>query len=129
MFNVGSPHERNGNRLPIRSASAVSTCSAVSLNGLSSLIGGWPKNSVKPVVIVLRKVHCVVACMICCHSHHNRSQFEWKNQKIGSKAATSGTTILWPHATWPLSCPPISIPFVKFCHWNSAVAFWIFWGI
>ena len=75
------------------------TCSAVSLNGLSSLIGGWAKNSVKPVVIVLRKVHCVVACMICCHSHHNRSQFEWKNQKIGSNAAISCLGIVPPIAT------------------------------
>ena len=48
------------------------------------------------LTIVLRKVHKVVACMICCHSHHRRSQFEWKTQKIGSNAATEGFCMVVP---------------------------------
>lgn len=50
--------------------------------------------------------------MICCHSCQRRSQFAWKNQKIGSKAAASGVDIVVPHAGCPASCA-CQIPLLK----------------
>ena len=87
---------------------SIVVSAGVSLHGLSVLKGGrCRKRTAFPSVaavslgltIVLRKVHKVVACMSCCHSHHRRSQFEWKNQKIGSNAAISCFGIVPPIAT------------------------------
>ena len=59
--------------------------------------------------------------MIFCHSHQRRSQFAWKNQKIGSKAATSGVAMLCPHDGWPASWA-CQIPVMCIPHWNFVMA-------